>query len=124
MASLLLAAAAGMTGYVSGYIQGHTGGRGSTAPLDAANMVEALTDLRAERTPIAIAKLEAQLDTLLVSHAIYLDSPFQLAPLFAMPVADQRLQMVREYRVHHPSPVGNLPEVNALVQRSLGKGSD
>lgn len=72
MASLLLATAAGMTGYVSGYIQGYTGGRGSTAPIDAANMVEALTGLRAERTPSAIEKLEAQLDTLLVSHAIYL----------------------------------------------------
>jgi len=112
-----------MMGYVSGYIQGYTGGRGSTAPIDAANMVEALTDLRAERTPSAIEKLEAQLDTLLVSHAVYLDSPLQLAPLFAVPLAEQHLQMVREYRAHHPSPT-HPPEVNALLQRSLSKGSD
>jgi len=118
---ILIAILVSFLGYTFGYIQGYLGGRGDTAPIEAAGVVGILKELRAGNNETAISRLEAMLDLRLLERGVYLDSALQLAPLFSVPPPESMMAGVREYRSNHPS-VSDQTEVLSVINRGLEIG--
>lgn len=114
----LVVCAVGLAGYVFGYFQGYLGGVGHPALANAFNTVVKLINLRDGKPDPVIQSLEVKLDTALLMHSKYQESPLQISKIFESGDDSSLRKTVREYREKHPSVIEDAT-IKAKVQHVL-----